>query len=495
MRLDKESLKFILGLKMGNLRKERGLSLKDLANATGLSASYLNEIENGKKYPKKEKLVQIASALDVNYDELVSHALSSELKKLSRLIENNPLIGLPLEIFGISPQDLFQFMIKNPESFAALSGTGLELARIFNIQIDDVFSAVLRAYLHMNGNFFPELEQQVEDFKDRYKVGDLKTFLQKEALKDFLSREFAIEVIETDFLAYPKPVHRLYYFVKSGGRRLQVFLNQNNISERQKVFILAREAAYAYLQIKDRFLFSSTERPQNYEQMYNLFTASYFASALILPLQSFALETKQFFERVEWQEDTFIAWIQSYPGTRRSFFHRLSQVLPSQIKLDNIFYFRFNYHPSHDDFRVIKELHLSELQVPHRLYGVEHYCRRWIATSLVKDLERDHSRFKVGIQRVSFVGTGREYLCFSMAYPLKIQPEFKEGITLGILIDHKARQTIAFLDDPAIPRVEASRFCEWCPIANCQERVAPPVALEQQKARETITNLITNQEG
>src|SRR5690606_4376265 len=45
-----DSLRFILGLKLKGIRQERGYSLSDLARHSGLSVSYLSEIESGRKY-------------------------------------------------------------------------------------------------------------------------------------------------------------------------------------------------------------------------------------------------------------------------------------------------------------------------------------------------------------------------------------------------------------------------------------------------------------
>ena len=68
----KSYIKLILGLKLKQLRLEKQLSLIELAEKSSLSVSYINEIEKGKKYPKAEKIAQLAQALGVNYDNLVS---------------------------------------------------------------------------------------------------------------------------------------------------------------------------------------------------------------------------------------------------------------------------------------------------------------------------------------------------------------------------------------------------------------------------------------
>ena len=53
-------------------------SLQDLADKTKLSKSYLNEIENGKKYPKHDKIIQLADVLNCKFDDLVSTKLDQK---------------------------------------------------------------------------------------------------------------------------------------------------------------------------------------------------------------------------------------------------------------------------------------------------------------------------------------------------------------------------------------------------------------------------------
>jgi DNA-binding Xre family transcriptional regulator len=52
-------------------RELRGLSAKELAERTGISAAFLSEIENGKKDGGVATLKRIASALGVMLDDLV----------------------------------------------------------------------------------------------------------------------------------------------------------------------------------------------------------------------------------------------------------------------------------------------------------------------------------------------------------------------------------------------------------------------------------------
>jgi len=55
-----------IGQKIRALRKERGLTIKDLAQAVRCSPSFISQVERGKASPSIATLKQIASALKVN---------------------------------------------------------------------------------------------------------------------------------------------------------------------------------------------------------------------------------------------------------------------------------------------------------------------------------------------------------------------------------------------------------------------------------------------
>ena len=79
MNSDSDFIKTVFGLKLKQQRQKKNWSLQDLAVKTGLSKSYLNEIENGKKYPKHDKIIQLSEALNCTFDDLVSTKLDKSL--------------------------------------------------------------------------------------------------------------------------------------------------------------------------------------------------------------------------------------------------------------------------------------------------------------------------------------------------------------------------------------------------------------------------------
>ena len=57
-------------MKLKELRKQKNITLSELAKMTGISKSHLNYIENGIKEPTISVLVLIAKALNVEINEL-----------------------------------------------------------------------------------------------------------------------------------------------------------------------------------------------------------------------------------------------------------------------------------------------------------------------------------------------------------------------------------------------------------------------------------------
>lgn len=57
--------------KLKQMRKENNLTLKELSNKSGVSISFISDIENGRRNPSIETLKVLASALDTSAGEFL----------------------------------------------------------------------------------------------------------------------------------------------------------------------------------------------------------------------------------------------------------------------------------------------------------------------------------------------------------------------------------------------------------------------------------------
>lgn len=82
-----------LGEKVQELRNGKGISMRELARRTGISSSFLGEIEAGRRYPKEAYLAAIAKELGVNASELGELDTRSSVDDLKRLVDRDPAWG------------------------------------------------------------------------------------------------------------------------------------------------------------------------------------------------------------------------------------------------------------------------------------------------------------------------------------------------------------------------------------------------------------------
>lgn len=87
---NRTAISSLLGIKIKKLRKEKGLTLEQLADKIGSGKSYIWEIENKiVKNPSAEKLAAIAKELDVTIDYLIDDTK----KEVDEDLENEVLLN------------------------------------------------------------------------------------------------------------------------------------------------------------------------------------------------------------------------------------------------------------------------------------------------------------------------------------------------------------------------------------------------------------------
>lgn len=67
-----------IGKNIRELRRRAGMTQERLAEASGLSVPYISHIERGSKKARLETLAQVATALGISFDELLSGIPASE---------------------------------------------------------------------------------------------------------------------------------------------------------------------------------------------------------------------------------------------------------------------------------------------------------------------------------------------------------------------------------------------------------------------------------
>ncbi|TWD72433.1 XRE family transcriptional regulator [Kribbella amoyensis] len=85
-----------VGPRLRKLRQDRGTTLSELSEATGISVSTLSRLESGQRRPTLELLLPLARAHQVQLDELVDAPPTGDPRVHSRPIRSNGSVIIPL---------------------------------------------------------------------------------------------------------------------------------------------------------------------------------------------------------------------------------------------------------------------------------------------------------------------------------------------------------------------------------------------------------------
>ncbi|MEM9079183.1 MAG: helix-turn-helix domain-containing protein [Verrucomicrobiota bacterium] len=462
-KLSETNIRLIFGLKLKQFRKSRKLSLKELSEASGLSISYLNEIEKGKKYPKTDKALALAQALKVPYDDLISLKLVGPLEALSQILSTPFLQNFPLQEFGITTSGLMEFMSNHPDRFSTLITTVARIAHRHELDHEQLNVAALRSHIELHQNYFPHLERAADSFR-RSQNWPLHPCPDWQQLAAFLSTRFNYHV-DLESLDKDPPLRTYRSAYKSHRKNPTLFLNPR-LAPSQLAFHLAREIAFCTLGLEDRANSDVIKPHHSFHQLFNNFQASYFAGCLLLNRQTLTEDIRHVLAQRTLNSSSLHRWLFKYNVTPELLFHRLAQLLPTRLSLPEMFFLRVDYNNQDDSFKIGKELHFSRIQGPAAFNRTEHYCQNWPHKSFLKSLTKNAKKPTALISRVHFNAIQEDYLLTSMAYPSPLIPGHYSCVTLGLLLDTRLKRIMRFWNDDAIenitvaPQTEASLHSE-----------------------------------
>ncbi len=192
------------GSKVRALRRREGLSQADLASKLGVSASYLNLIENHKRPLPAPLLVKLAQQFNV---DLTQFASDEDARVVSDLLEvfSDPLFEDPAltqaemrEMASASPAAA-RGVIALYRAYRAAKGSADDLSSriaerddLTNVSTTAVPSEEVSDLIQRNQNHFPSLETGAEDLLAHGKVSTDEIY---QGLKRFLEKELGVSVL------------------------------------------------------------------------------------------------------------------------------------------------------------------------------------------------------------------------------------------------------------------------------------------------------------
>jgi len=483
--MKEDYIKLIFGLKLKQIRTGKNLSLFGLSKLSGLSKSYLNEIENGKKYPKPDKIAILSEKLDVPYDQMVSLKLDKNLAPIGDLLQSKILKEIPLELFGIKESNLIDIVANAPAKVNAFISTIIEIAQHYNFSRENFYLASVRSFQEANNNYFEDLEQSVLKFSKAYQI-DLDQIITSKDLEEILVEEYGYFIKENELSKYEALGNLRSVYVP----KTKTLLLANEIDEAQRTFIYAKELAYNFLEIKERLYTFPWIKFETFDQVLNNFYASYFAGALIIPNEKIKAQLNEIFEKKSFDVALFLKSMNAFNASPESFYQRLTNILPKEFNIQNLFFLRFTHKAKSNIYSLKKELHFYHQQSPHANQTNEHYCRRWVSLKMLKDIGKSKKEHEFNIQISNYQDDGMKYIVLSSATKDPFKENHYRSISVGMLINKQLQRKINFLADSKIENQNVGVTCERCDIKDCKVRQAPAIILDKAAKNKKIELIV-----
>ncbi|MCB0755928.1 MAG: helix-turn-helix domain-containing protein [Flavobacteriales bacterium] len=443
MSLNEDNIKLIFGLKLKQFRTAKKLSLTELAEKAGLSVSYINEIEKGKKYPKAEKISTLANVLDVPYDKLVSLKLDKQLAPVGEILNSRLLEELPLDLFGIDKGKLIEIIASAPSKVTAFISTIAQISSTYNLTQENFYFAMLRSYQEMHENYFEELEKEADRFRKEYDL-PASGNIPSEVLRNILLDQFGYRVEENDLNEFPELTHIRSVFIEDAKK---ILINAK-MAENQKAFLYAKELGYQFLEMSgERALMTPWPRATSFDHVLNNSRASYFAGALLISPDDLVAQLEPFFASKKWNGDALFRILETYNSSPEMFMLRLINIIPKYFGLSGMFFMRFDHKKEPQETSLKKQLHLSRTRNPKKITLLENYCRAWADKQIFNDLGKSPKAY---CHRFETESHNQRFFVMALSRPMKRNPNAALSVMIGFEENTAFAKKIGFAEDSSI---------------------------------------------
>ncbi len=443
MALGDENIKLIFGLKLRQLRTTKKWSQSELSEKSGLSVSYLNEIEKGKKYPKTEKIATLAAALDVSYDRMVSIKLDKQLAPVGEILNTRLLEELPLELFGIDKGKLIEIIANAPLKVSAFISTIAQIANTYNLTQENMYFAMLRSYQEMHDNYFEEIEKEANRFRREYNLSS-DGVISSDVLKDILKDKFGYTVEENELKEYPELTHIRSVFIEAAKK---ILINAK-MAENQKAFLYAKEIGYQFLEMSgERAVMTPWPRATSFDHVLNNSRASYFAGALLISPEGLGKQLEAFFAQPKWNDKALLNILETYNSSPEMFMIRLINIIPKYFGLSGMFFMRFDHKMTEKETSLKKQLHLSRTRNPKNITLLEKHCREWLDTSVFNELG---DKPKAHCHRFVAKSGNQKFMVMALSRPMKRNTNTALSVLVGFEETTAFGKKVTFADDASI---------------------------------------------
>lgn len=454
--------KVFVGVRLKRLREERGLTQAAFAQAAGLSASYLNQLEKNQRPLTLPVLLRINAAFGVDM-QLLSDGdearLIADLKEvfsdpangeaisnaeIREIAASMPAVGRV--ILGLHRR--LRHASERADAMAHELGLGAEgIATIAPMPFE-----LVRDFFYRHHNYFAELDEAAEQLFDEAGLSEGET---AEGLSRWLTQKHGvrIEYVRPDGEASKRRINRDY------DPRERVLHLSSRLDPGQRAFQIATQLAFLEMQEPlNRLAIEAAAGSSATERLARIGLANYFAGALMMPYRRFLGVAEGVRYDIELLAERFGVGFETVS-------HRLSSLQRPRAAGVPFFFIRVDRAGNISKRQSATDFHFS------RVGGA---CPLW-------NVYEAFTRPGRTLTQVAQMPDGRTYLWIARAISHRVggfgEPQKSFAVGLGCDIRHASRLIYSKgldLDDPAAA-TPIGAGCKVCERPACPQRAFPMI--------------------
>ncbi len=449
-----------IGIVIRRLRREKGITQKQLSIELGISVAYINLIENNRRDITVPLLIKVAKLFNIELSELTSDynkQLNSDLMDIfsDTIFEEHDLKNIDVKEFsmnspivGDAVRSLYQKYLQNKKDLALLSDQIISVKQDISSTSESAISSadLVSDILQSNNNFFLDLEDIAT--KEAGMI-DMKLGNRFKSMIAYLKDKFSINVdLEDEGF--------IENFSKRYHKDKKLLKISNTLSRESKEFMVAQQIGLLVAgDAIEKQLSAKGALDENSLALGKTVLANYFASALLMPYDLF-WETA---EKCRYDIDILC---NRFDTSFEQVCHRLTTLQKNGKKGIPFHFMRVDIAGN-----VSKRFSISGLKIPR--YSVA--CPRWnVYTAFLNP-----GKIKIQLSKML---EGDTFVCFARTVSKRIgdyrSPETFFSIGMGFDVKYADRCIYSDgldLDKP----VPTGLSCRTCERENCRQRAFPPI--------------------
>ncbi len=448
-----------IGPKIKAFRRQLGLQANKFAEQLGISPTYLNLIEGGKRKIDGDLLIKISKELRVELSDLTSKSdinLENDISELldDQLFEDLDILGPEVKDLVSTNPKIARALIKLGDNFKQKDHEIVNKVENISGKIIDSRKAsfpgeVISDFLQENKNYFPKLEDFANNIFDKVQKNNRTRYI---ALCDYLKKEYSITVKDV-IPEEEKPFSKIFNKAKK-----ELLLSDYNSLETKKLHAAAQIAQEGAINIITDYLSNFNFPSDESKRLTQVALLNYCGAAILMPYKLFHNECKKLKYDLELLQNTFATSFEQVA-------HRVTCL--QDPKLPGI-----PFHMLRTDIagNISKRFSLSGIEIPR--YGGA--CPRWNVYSAF-------TRPGVIQAAVSKMTNGEKYVCIARTVEKGVgrYGQSKSILSIGLGCEAKYAKEFVYTENLDITdkktEIPIGVSCRTCDRLDCSQRAFPPL--------------------